>query len=104
MADHLLFKVTGFEIIGDWTLRVRFNDGTCQVIDFLPVLQGSLFAPLREKEFFAQVRLDPDWRTLVWPNGADFDPETLHNWPQYVEGLRAQRSANASFGKSSGID
>jgi hypothetical protein len=20
---------------------------------------------------------------LVWPNGADFDPATLHDWPEY---------------------
>ncbi len=96
MADHLLFKVTGFEIEGDWTLRVRFNDGTFQVIDFLPVLHGSLFAPLRDKKVFEQVRLDPEWRTLAWPNGADFDPETLHNWPKYVDALVAQRTAKAT--------
>jgi hypothetical protein len=34
---------------------------------------------------FNQVEIDPEIHTLVWPNGADFDPETLHNWPKYVE-------------------
>lgn len=35
-------------------------------------------------------RLDPEVRTLVWPNGADFDPYVLHAWPRAVEQL-AQR-------------
>jgi hypothetical protein len=94
MPQHLLFKVTGFEIFGDWTMRVKFDDRTSQVIDFLPVLHGCLFAPLRDEAFFAQVRLDPEWHTLVWPNGADFDPETLHDWPKYVESLAAKRNSN----------
>ncbi len=88
--EHLLFKVTAFEILGDWTLRVHFDDGTNQVIDFRPILDGELFAPLRDKEVFARVRLDRQWHTLVWPNGADFDPETLHEWPKYVDALQAQ--------------
>jgi hypothetical protein len=38
-------------------------------------------APLRDLELFGQVRIDPEIETLVWPNGADFDPATLHDWP-----------------------
>ena len=87
---HLIAKVTGFEFAGDYTLRVRFDDGTTQVIDFLPVLAGELFGPLRDKAVFAQVRLDSECHTLVWPNGADFDPATLHDWPRYVAALTSQ--------------
>ena len=88
--SHLIAKVTGFEILGDYTLRVRFDDGTAQVIDFLPVLAGELFAPLRDKKIFAQVHLDVECHTLVWPNGADFDPATLHDWPKFAGALEAQ--------------
>lgn len=87
---HLITKVTGFEIPAAHTLRVRFADGTAQVIDFLPSLGGELFAPLRDKKFFARVRFDPECHTLVWPNGADFDPATLHDWPKYAAALEAQ--------------
>ena len=31
---------------------------------------------------FNQVRVDAEGYTLVWRNGADFDPATLHDWPE----------------------
>lgn len=42
-----------------------------------------------------QVRLDMEAHTLVWPNDADFDPETLRNWPDYKDAwiAAAQRFA-----------
>jgi hypothetical protein len=88
--QHLIVKVTGFKIIGDYTLCVSFDDGTTQSIDFLPVLRGSFFSPLRDKKMFGQVHIDPESHTLVWPNGADFDPATLHDWPRYAPALAAR--------------
>jgi hypothetical protein len=61
-------------------LRVEFDDGTEQVIDFAPMLHGYYFGPLRDLGLFNQVRIDPEIHTLVWPNDADFDPATLYNW------------------------
>lgn len=77
---HLLVRVTDFTIVDEYTLRVEFDDGTVQSIDFAPVLHGYYFGPLRDLELFNQVRLDPEIFTLVWPNGADFDPATLYKW------------------------
>jgi hypothetical protein len=72
---------------------VQFDDGTEQAINFRPVLAGELYAPLRNLSLFNQVRLDPEVHTLVWPNGADFDPATLHDWPEQEKALiaRAQK-------------
>jgi hypothetical protein len=78
--DHLLVKVTDLAISGDYTLRIRFEDDTEQVINFEPVLHGYYYGPLRDLTLFNQVRLDPEIHTLVWPNDADFDPATLYNW------------------------
>lgn len=78
---HPIYRVHSFEIVAPYTLRVRFDDGAQQTIDFLPVLAGELYGPLRNLETFRQVRIDPEVKTLVWPNGADFDPATLHEWP-----------------------
>jgi hypothetical protein len=55
-----------------------FDDNTKQTIDFRPVLAGELYSPLPNLELINQVRIDSEVETLVWPNGADFDPATLH--------------------------
>lgn len=47
------------------------------------MLNGELYGPLRDLDLFNQVHVDPEVNTLVWPNGADFDPATLHDWPEH---------------------
>src|SRR5437588_11439573 len=84
---HEIHQVRSFEVVGPYTLRVSFGDDTAQVINFKPVLAGELFGPLRDLSVFNQVRLDTQVQTLVWPNGADFDPATLHDWPELVYAL-----------------
>lgn len=83
---HAIHAVTAFEKVAPFTLRVHFDDGTAQTIDFRPVLAGEMFGPLSDSTVFDQVRLDSEGGTLIWPNGADFDPATFHDWP--VEGPR----------------
>jgi hypothetical protein len=85
---HEIHHVVAFEKTAPFTLRVRFEDNTSQVIDFQPVLKGELYGPLRETSLFDQVRIDPEVHTLVWPNGVDFDPSTLHNWPDAGKALQ----------------
>ena len=87
---HPIFRVCSFQKVAPFTLRMAFDDGTEQVIDFRPVLAGELFGPLRDPSVFDQVSLDPEVHTLVWPNGADFDPATLHDWPKCVDALAAR--------------
>jgi len=86
---HEIHQVVSFEKVAPFTLRVQFEDATSQIIDFRPVLQGELYGPLQEPTLFDQVRIDPEVHTLVWPNGADFDPANLHNWPESGPALKA---------------
>ncbi|MCM3904613.1 MAG: DUF2442 domain-containing protein [Pyrinomonadaceae bacterium] len=90
---HPIYRVTSFNIVGPYALRVAFDDLSEQTINFQPVLAGELYRPLRDLEVFNKVRIDPEVHTLVWPNGADFEPLTLHDWPQLEDALieRAKR-------------
>jgi len=85
---HRVHRILSFQVAGPHALRVHFDDGVVQDIDFTPVLEGEVFGPLKDPSYFAKVELDAEAHTLVWPNGADFDPETLHDWPTYRESMR----------------
>jgi hypothetical protein len=80
--SHAIYQVVYFQIVKPYTLQVRFDDGVEQEINFEPVLAGELYRPLRDLQLFNQVKIDPEVHTLVWPNGADFDPASLHDWPE----------------------
>jgi hypothetical protein len=84
---HEIYTVLDFDIIAPYTLRLRFNDDSAKVINFLPMLRGELYGLLRNLDFFNQVRLDTEAGTLVWPNEADFDPATLHDWDKVGEAM-----------------
>ena len=88
--SHPIYRVTRFAIVGPYRLAVAFTDGTEQHIDFRPVLHGVMFGPLQDLATFNGVVLDAEAGTLVWPNGADFDPTTLHDWPTVAEELAAR--------------
>lgn len=88
--NHPIYHVRTVEIVEPYTLRVRFTDDTEQIIYLKPVLAGELYGPLLDLGLFNQVAVDPEVKTLVWPNGADFDPATLHDWPKYKDAFAAR--------------
>jgi hypothetical protein len=91
--NHAIYKVTSFEIVGPYTLTIRFGDGVSRTIDFRPVLAGPMYGALIDLNQFIKVKIDPEVHTLVWPNGADFDPETLHDWPDNIAAFYAMTHA-----------
>ncbi len=62
-------------------LTLRFDDGEERTVDVKPLLQGPVFEPLRNPDYFALASIDPVCRTVTWPNGADFAPEALRSLP-----------------------
>ena len=86
--SHPVYRIQSFDIVGPYTLRVCFDDSSERTIDFQLVLAGEWYGRLRDLELFNQVRIDPEVETLVWPNGADFDPATLHDWPSQEQAFR----------------
>ena len=74
-----MVKVTRVERLGEYRLRLTFSDGVVGDIDLADDLWGEMFEPLRDMAEFNSVSVDPGLGTLVWPNGADLDPEGLHD-------------------------
>jgi hypothetical protein len=58
---------------------LRFSDGVEGEIDLRGELHGPVFEPLKDVDAFKMFILHPELHTLVWPNGADFSPEFLHD-------------------------
>ena len=87
MNQHAIHFVKSVAVVAPHTLELRFEDGVTQTINFEPLLHGRLYGPLRDPDFFNQVRIDPEVRTIIWPNGADFDPATLHDWQTHAPAL-----------------
>lgn len=74
----MLIDVLEVRYLREFTLWVKFEDGTRGEIDLAAELYGPVFEPLRDVDYFRQVRVDPELGTIVWPNGADLAPEFLY--------------------------
>lgn len=78
-APNGLVSVTSVEVLHDFVLRLSFDDGTIREVDLEKDLWGPVFEPLRaDHRLFAEVKVDHELGTIVWPNGADMDPVVLH--------------------------
>jgi hypothetical protein len=73
-------RVTQVCHLQDYQLEIRFSDGTVAQLDFQRriVGRGGVFVPLQDVGYFAQVTVDREAGTLVWPNGVDFCPDVLY--------------------------
>jgi len=70
--------VIAVECLGGFRLTLTFEGGERREIDLEPILSlKGVFEPLREPDYFRQVRVNPDVGTIVWPNGADVCPDVL---------------------------
>lgn len=72
-------RIRSVQPLEGFVLRLSFDDGTEREVDLEGELWGPVFEPLRKNpELFRQVRVDEELGTIVWPNGADMDPDVLH--------------------------
>ncbi len=74
-----MVRVTSVEVSEGFELLLGFTNGERKVIDVEWLLHGPIFDPIREDpEFFRTVRVDEECGTIIWPNGADIDPDVLY--------------------------
>lgn len=69
--------VNEVQYLGEYRLRLTFNDGVMLDIELKDELHGPIFEPLKDRSYFQQVAVNPETNTIEWPNGADFAPEFL---------------------------
>jgi hypothetical protein len=73
--------VKAVRYVDNYRLELMFEDGVHGILDFADwvVGKGGVFARLEDRAYFAQVSVNADVGTIVWPNDVDFDPEVLYS-------------------------
>ena len=80
--------ITAASVLRHGVLRLSFADGVVGELDVLDRMRGPVFARARTPEGFAEVSVDAETGTVVWPGGADLAPDTLYErvrtgaWPE----------------------
>lgn len=71
-------RVIEAEYIKDYKILITFNNGVKKIVDMEKELWGEMFEPLKDKNLFKQFSVNRSIHTIVWPNGADFSPDSLY--------------------------
>jgi len=75
----MLKDIVRVQPLDSYRLFLRFEDGVEGSVDVAELIRFiGVFAPLRDRDYFLQVRVNPDLGTICWPNGADLDPDVLY--------------------------
>ncbi len=74
-------RISDVRHVRGYTLSLTFSNGEIAELDLESRIRnrGGVFTPLEDIDYFAQVTVDPEARTLVWPNGVDLDPDVLYS-------------------------
>jgi hypothetical protein len=76
----MLKDITEVQHIANFQLFLRFEDGVEGELDISSFISfDGIFEPLKDPSEFAKVTVHPELGTIVWPNGADLDPDVLYS-------------------------
>ena len=73
------WRVLAFSVLSGHRLAISFVDGTQGVADLSRLVSGrtpGIYGVLADPAVFEQARLELG--VITWPNGADLDPDWLH--------------------------
>ena len=79
--------ITEAAVVRHGVLHLSFADGLSGEVEVLDRMRGPVFEQVRTPVGFAEVTVDPETGTVVWPGGADLAPDTLYErvrtgaWP-----------------------
>ncbi|MGB3715933.1 MAG: DUF2442 domain-containing protein [Candidatus Promineifilaceae bacterium] len=76
----MLKDVTKVKFLDGHQLMLFFEDGVTGIVDVAELIEFTgVFEPLKEHDYFIQVRVNPEIGTICWPNDADIDPDVLYS-------------------------
>lgn len=76
----MLKDIVAVKPMDGYQLRLRFEDMAEGEVDIAKLVTFTgVFATLRELAYFRQVSINSELGTIVWPNGADLDPDVLYS-------------------------
>ena len=81
----MFLHVKSVRYLRDYELQLEFSNGTARIVNLENELRGEVFEPLRDRELFRAVAVNPETGTIEWPNGADLAPEFLFEIGRDVE-------------------
>ncbi len=73
------WRVSAFSLLSGYRLAITFVDGSRGVADMSKLVAGhkaGVYAALADTKCFERARLELG--VITWPNGADLDPDWLH--------------------------
>ena len=86
----------------NYLLYLKFEDGKDGIVDISQLIEfRGIFAKLQDINYFKTVKLNPEWGTIYWENGADLDPDVLYSIvtnepiPQYISRTTKDKTINA---------
>jgi hypothetical protein len=64
----------------NYQLYIKFEDGQEGIVDLSQIIEFTgVFAPLKSLDYFQTVKVNSEWGTIYWDNGADLDPDVLYS-------------------------
>jgi Protein of unknown function (DUF2442) len=85
----IYWRVTQVNYEEEYKLILSFYDGSKKRIDLKAYLEGEIFEPLKNIEYFKKVYLEGS--SVAWDNGADFAPEFLYENGVDIETEKQQK-------------
>ena len=65
--------------LGGHLLHLQFEDGVEGDVNLAKLVEFTgVFEPLKDPAYVSRVRVEPEYGTIAWPNGADMDPDVLY--------------------------
>ena len=72
----MFLEVSQAEYLDNYRIKIIFNNGEIKTVDLQNELNGNVYAPLHQIDYFKKFQLK--YNTIEWANGADYAPEYLY--------------------------